>query len=107
MKYYYNNTKNSGKSSILLIYYACVGPLMTKRLPQLYETRKCKCGSSFVTEVYSWTKKVEYIRRDKQGKIIESWIGDKEYTRPQSAKCDLCKNVKKACNYFNKVLLSN
>lgn len=30
MKYYYNNTKNSGKSSILLIYYVCVGPLMTK-----------------------------------------------------------------------------
>jgi len=26
---------------------------MTKRLPQLYETRRCKCGSSFVTEVYS------------------------------------------------------
>ena len=66
---------------------------------------KCKkCKVEFETKLIRWSKTVEYCTNDIND--VRTWKETKAIERPQYTKCELCRNMQKAMNYVNRIMVS-
>tara|TARA_B100001123_G_scaffold232616_1_gene261104 strand:+ start:1590 stop:1826 length:237 start_codon:yes stop_codon:yes gene_type:complete len=62
-----------------------------------------KCGIIFETEIIRMEKEVEYCTNNIDD--VRTWKVIKKWSRVKHSKCKQCRNMQKACDYINGLIL--